>query len=70
MSFAWPSLDQMVDPEVVAKMEEVRKAKGVVPRAVSDEEICERCGASISCSKSSFRLAFLIPFTYQALDVV
>lgn len=23
-------------------MEEIRKAKGVTPRAVSDEEICER----------------------------
>ena len=34
--------DKAVDPEVVAKMEEVRKAKGVVPRNVSDEEICER----------------------------
>eukprot|EP00913_Durusdinium_trenchii_P007949 g7455.t1 len=31
-----------VDPEVVAKLDEVRKAKGVVPRAVSDQEICER----------------------------
>eukprot|EP00438_Fugacium_kawagutii_P028994 Skav221412 [mRNA] locus=scaffold355:57283:64776:+ [translate_table: standard] len=34
--------DKTVDPEVVAKMDEVRKAKGVTPRAVSDEEICER----------------------------
>jgi len=34
--------DKIVDPEVVAKMEEVRKAKGVTARAVSDEEICER----------------------------
>ncbi|CAE8586017.1 unnamed protein product, partial [Polarella glacialis] len=31
-----------VDPEVLAKMDEVRKAKGVVPRAVSEEEIIER----------------------------
>ncbi|CAE7292215.1 ehhadh [Symbiodinium sp. CCMP2456] len=31
-----------VDPEVVAKLDEVRKAKGMTPRAVSDEEICER----------------------------
>ncbi|CAE7207961.1 ehhadh [Symbiodinium pilosum] len=31
-----------VDPEVVAKLDEVRKMKGVTPRAVSDEEICER----------------------------
>ncbi|CAE8736183.1 unnamed protein product [Polarella glacialis] len=31
-----------VDPEVLAKMDEVRKAKGVEPRAVSDEEIIER----------------------------
>jgi len=34
--------DKTVDPEVVAKMDEVRKAKGVVARAVSDEETCER----------------------------
>jgi len=31
-----------VDPEVVAKIEEIRKMKGVVPRKVSDEEILER----------------------------
>jgi len=34
--------DKMVDPEVVAKMEEVRKAKGVAARAVGKEEILER----------------------------
>eukprot|EP00490_Sorites_sp_Unknown_P012064 CAMPEP_0114695530 /NCGR_PEP_ID=MMETSP0191-20121206/71454_1 /TAXON_ID=126664 /ORGANISM="Sorites sp." /LENGTH=750 /DNA_ID=CAMNT_0001991873 /DNA_START=60 /DNA_END=2310 /DNA_ORIENTATION=+ len=34
--------DKYVDPEVVAKMEEIRKAKGVTARKVSDEEICER----------------------------
>ena len=27
-----------VDPEVVAKLDEVRKMKGVTPRAVSDED--------------------------------
>ena len=27
-----------VDPEVVAKLDEVRKAKGMTPRAVSDED--------------------------------
>eukprot|EP00930_Biecheleria_cincta_P075651 TRINITY_DN6282_c0_g1_i1.p1 TRINITY_DN6282_c0_g1~~TRINITY_DN6282_c0_g1_i1.p1 ORF type:complete len:752 (+),score=146.68 TRINITY_DN6282_c0_g1_i1:62-2317(+) len=31
-----------VDPEVVLKMDEVRKMKGVVPRTVGDEEIIER----------------------------
>eukprot|EP00931_Biecheleriopsis_adriatica_P055077 TRINITY_DN3248_c0_g1_i1.p1 TRINITY_DN3248_c0_g1~~TRINITY_DN3248_c0_g1_i1.p1 ORF type:complete len:773 (+),score=235.67 TRINITY_DN3248_c0_g1_i1:283-2319(+) len=31
-----------VDPEVIAKMDEVRKTKGVTPRNVSDEEIIER----------------------------
>jgi len=34
--------DKMVDPEVVAKMEEVRKMKGVVARTVGYEEIIER----------------------------
>lgn len=34
--------DKTVDPEVVAKLDEVRKAKGVTPRPVSDEEIVER----------------------------
>lgn len=34
--------DKYVDPEVVAKMEEIRKAKGVVARQVPDEEIIER----------------------------
>eukprot|EP00933_Yihiella_yeosuensis_P035165 TRINITY_DN28647_c0_g1_i1.p1 TRINITY_DN28647_c0_g1~~TRINITY_DN28647_c0_g1_i1.p1 ORF type:complete len:785 (-),score=236.62 TRINITY_DN28647_c0_g1_i1:185-2464(-) len=31
-----------VDPEVLAKMDEIRKSKGVVTRQVSDEEIVER----------------------------
>lgn len=31
-----------VDPEVVAKMEEIRKMKGVTPRSISKEEILER----------------------------
>jgi len=31
-----------VDPEVVSKMAEIRKAKGVTARPVSDEECCER----------------------------
>jgi len=31
-----------VDPEVVAKMEEVRNMKGVTPRTITDEEIVER----------------------------
>jgi len=31
-----------VDPEVVAKMEEIRKMKGVTARSISDEEIIER----------------------------
>merc|ERR1719291_868121 len=30
------------DPEVVAKMEEIRKAKGVTPRKIENEEIMER----------------------------
>jgi len=34
--------DKTVDPEVTAKVEEIRKTKGVVPRHVSNEEICER----------------------------
>merc|ERR1719469_383503 len=34
--------DKMVDPEVVAKMEEVRKMKGVTARPVGDEEVEER----------------------------
>eukprot|EP00435_Cladocopium_sp_Y103_P039887 s605_g10.t1 len=34
--------DKIVDPEVVAKLDEVRKAKGVTVRPVSDEEIVER----------------------------
>jgi 3-hydroxyacyl-CoA dehydrogenase len=34
--------DKSVDPEVVAKMEEIRKMKGITARAVSDEEIIER----------------------------
>jgi len=34
--------DKMVDPEVVAKIDEIRKAKGVSARKVSDEEIEER----------------------------
>jgi 3-hydroxyacyl-CoA dehydrogenase len=34
--------ERQVDPEVVAKMEEVRKMKGVTTRAVSDDEIIER----------------------------
>ncbi|CAE8641323.1 unnamed protein product [Polarella glacialis] len=31
-----------VDPEVDAKMEEVRKMKGVVPRPINDEEVIDR----------------------------
>lgn len=31
-----------VDPEVVAKMEEIRKTKGVTARSIGDEEIIER----------------------------
>jgi len=31
-----------VDPEVVAKMEEIRKMKGVTPRSIGKEEILER----------------------------
>jgi 3-hydroxyacyl-CoA dehydrogenase len=34
--------DKMVDPEVLAKMEEIRKTKGVVARNVSDQEVVER----------------------------
>ena len=41
----WPSKARnsgsswtQVDPEVVAKLDEVRKAKGMTPRAVSDED--------------------------------
>ncbi|CAJ1399036.1 unnamed protein product [Effrenium voratum] len=34
--------DRSVDPEVVAKLDEVRKMKGMVPRQVSNEEIVER----------------------------
>jgi 3-hydroxyacyl-CoA dehydrogenase len=34
--------EKSVDPEVVAKMEEIRKMKGITARAVSDEEIIER----------------------------
>merc|ERR1719171_2978614 len=34
--------NKTVDPEVVAKMEEIRKMKGVSTRPVSNEEICER----------------------------
>lgn len=34
--------EKMIDPEVVAKMAEIRKAKGVTPRKVSKEEIIER----------------------------
>ncbi|CAK0800671.1 unnamed protein product, partial [Prorocentrum cordatum] len=34
--------DKHVDPEVVAKIEEIRKAKGVTPRKVENEEIMER----------------------------
>jgi len=34
--------DKMVDPEVVAKMEEIRKMKGVTARKVGKEEIIER----------------------------
>jgi len=31
-----------IDPEVIAKMDEIRKAKGIVPRDINDEEIVER----------------------------
>mmetsp|Transcript_68653 Transcript_68653/g.164834 ORF Transcript_68653/g.164834 Transcript_68653/m.164834 type:complete len:747 (-) Transcript_68653:210-2450(-) len=34
--------DKEVDPEVVAKIEEIRKTKGITARAISDEEIVER----------------------------
>eukprot|EP00932_Pfiesteria_piscicida_P008297 SRR837773.18662.p2 GENE.SRR837773.18662~~SRR837773.18662.p2 ORF type:complete len:757 (-),score=442.38 SRR837773.18662:3-1985(-) len=34
--------DKFVDPEVVAKIEEIRKMKGVTARKVSDEEVIER----------------------------
>jgi len=34
--------DKAVDPEVVAKIEEIRKLKGVTARKVTDEEIVER----------------------------
>jgi 3-hydroxyacyl-CoA dehydrogenase len=34
--------DKYVDPEVVAKMEEIRKSKGVTARSVSNEEVIER----------------------------
>merc|ERR1719460_1344168 len=34
--------DKSVDPEVVAKIDVIRKEKGTVPRKVSDEEIVER----------------------------
>lgn len=34
--------DKIVDPEVNAKQEEIRKMKGVTPRKVSNEEIIER----------------------------
>jgi len=34
--------DKSVDPEVIAKMDEIRKMKGVTPRKVSNEEIVER----------------------------
>jgi len=34
--------DKYVDPEVVAKIEEIRKTKGVKARKVTDEEIVER----------------------------
>ncbi|CAJ1397962.1 unnamed protein product [Effrenium voratum] len=34
--------EKFVDPEVVAKLEEIRKTKGVTARPVSDEEIVER----------------------------
>jgi len=34
--------DKMVDPEVIAKVEEIRKAKGVTPRTVTDQEVVER----------------------------
>eukprot|EP00405_Crypthecodinium_cohnii_P017594 CAMPEP_0206462936 /NCGR_PEP_ID=MMETSP0324_2-20121206/26282_1 /ASSEMBLY_ACC=CAM_ASM_000836 /TAXON_ID=2866 /ORGANISM="Crypthecodinium cohnii, Strain Seligo" /LENGTH=783 /DNA_ID=CAMNT_0053935201 /DNA_START=48 /DNA_END=2400 /DNA_ORIENTATION=- len=34
--------DKMVDPEVVAKLEEIRKTKNHPARKVTDEEICER----------------------------
>lgn len=34
--------DKEVDPEVMAKMSEIRKAKGVTPRSISPEEIIER----------------------------
>jgi len=34
--------DKLVDPEVVAKIEEIRKTKGVKARTVTDEEIVER----------------------------
>jgi 3-hydroxyacyl-CoA dehydrogenase len=34
--------DKVVDPEVVAKMEEIRKTKGVTARKVGDEEALER----------------------------
>jgi 3-hydroxyacyl-CoA dehydrogenase len=34
--------DRTVDPEVIGKIEEIRKTKGITARAVSDEEIIER----------------------------
>eukprot|EP00932_Pfiesteria_piscicida_P009945 SRR837773.20779.p1 GENE.SRR837773.20779~~SRR837773.20779.p1 ORF type:complete len:411 (-),score=253.89 SRR837773.20779:80-1156(-) len=34
--------DKFVDPEVVAKIEEIRKMKGVTARKVTDEEVIER----------------------------
>jgi len=34
--------DKTVDPEVLAKIDEVRKMKGMVPRVISEEEIIER----------------------------
>merc|ERR1711972_45005 len=34
--------DKMIDPEVVAKVEEIRKAKGHTARTVTDEEVEER----------------------------
>ena len=35
-----------MDPEVVAKLDEVRKAKGMTPRAVSDEDGLNRMCSS------------------------
>ena len=39
-----PRVSSSSQPANPLVFREVRKAKGVTPRAVSDEEICERCG--------------------------